>query len=288
MNEYKIIVTNSHGESIDLWGDKEVALTSIDGVSIDADINTISLSGMDGSSFLHSRIPERTISMVIQYKIEALDAEKSKLRLYRIFRPKEEITLRYISPNQDKYIKGYVSKCNTPPTEYPMITQVVIKAPDPYWREYFDNRTLLCGSTPTFEFIKDKTELTNVEFSVTKTSLITSIMYDGDSEAGITATFSIQSPVKMLGIRSVTHNQMIKLYTDFLSGDILTICTIPKHKAVTLKRNSQLYDYFIKISPGSNFPMIYPGENILEVLIDGGTYASITVNCDYETLSGGI
>ena len=50
MNEYRLIVTNSYGESIDLFNDEEAVLTSLEGVSLEADVNTMNLSGLDGSS----------------------------------------------------------------------------------------------------------------------------------------------------------------------------------------------------------------------------------------------
>ena len=288
MNEYRFIATNSYGESIDLWCDSEVAMTSLEGVSLEADVNTMNLSGLDGSSFVSSRLPERTVSMIVQYREEVLDAEKSKLRIYRIFRPKEKVTLRYISPNQDRYVEGYVTKCDTPPTTYPMVSQISVKIPDPYWHTFDNNRTLLCGVSSMFEFIKDATELNSVEFGMTKNSLLTVIDYSGDSEAGLTVSFEIRSAVKTLGIKNVEYNTLIKVEDDFIGGDILTVCTVPKHKAVTLCRNAETIDRLIKITPESRFPMVYPGKNTIEVLIDGGTASSVNVTAFYETLFGGI
>lgn len=288
MNEYKLIVTNSFWESVDLWNDNEVALTSLEGVSLEADVNTMNLSGLDGSSFVSSRLPERNISMVIQYRNEVIDAEKAKLRMYRIFRPKEKVTVRYISENQDRYVEGYVTKCDTPPTTFPMISQVTIKVPDPYWHTYDNHKTLLCGILPAFEFIKNGTELNHVEFSVTKTSFLTGIDYNGDSITGVTVIFEIKAPVNMIGIKSVNSDTALKVEADFREGDIVTICTIPKHKEITLLRNAERLDYLIKMTPDSRFPLLYPGKNTLEVLLGGGTAASINVTGLYETLFGGI
>lgn len=288
MSEYRLIVSNSYGESIDLWHDKEVALTSLSGVSPEADVNTQNLSGSDGSSFVSSRMPERTISMVIQYRIEAEDAELTKLRVYSLFRIKEKVTFRYISPNQDKYITGYVSKCDTPPTEFPMITQVVIKAPDPYWHSSDVHNTWLCGVSSSFEFIKNNTVFNKVEFSAAKESSLTKIIYDGDMETGLTVTFRILTPVTMVGFKNANHNQTFKVSADFKTGDILTVCTIKRNKAVILERNTEKIDYLVRIVPGSQFPTLYPGENIFEVLVDGGGVSSINVTASYEALSGGI
>lgn len=288
MDEYKLIVTNSYGESIDLFNDKEAVLTSLEGVSLEADVNTMNLSGLDGSSFVSSRLPERNISIVIQYRNEVIDAEKSKLRIYRIFRPKEIVKIRFISQNQDRYVEGYVTKCDTPPTTFPMVSQVSVKVPDPYWHTFENYRTLLCGVSPSFEFIKDNTELNCVEFSVTKNSLLTGIDYEGDSTVGFTVVFEIKAPVAVIGIRSINSDTALRVKADFYEGDVITICTIPKHKEVTLLRNSERFDYLIKMTPGSRFPMLYPGENVIEVLLEGGTSASVNVNCLYETLFGGI
>lgn len=289
MNEYKLVITNSFGDSIDLWSDPDVVVTSISGVSIDAEVNTMDLGGAaDGSSYLSSQVKEREISLVLQYRQSIGTSEAAKLRVYRIFRPKTQLNIRYISPNQDKYINGYVSKCDTPPTTFPMVTQIIIKAPDPYWRTFDNNQTLLCGISPAFEFINHSTEFNRVEFSITKNSFLTGISYNGDAESGITAVYEILSPVSMLGLRNVGHNQTLKINADFREGDILTICTIPKHKKVTLQRDAEKFDYLVNMTPGSRFPLLYPGENIIEVLISGGTVASINVTGSYETLFGGV
>lgn len=288
MNEYKFIAMNSYGESIDLWCDNEVAMTSLEGVSPEANVNTMVLSGLDGSSFVSSKLPERSISMVVQYREEAVDAEKTKLRLYRIFRPKEKITLRYVSPNQDRYVEGYVTKCDTPPTTFPMVSQITVKIPDPYWHTVGDNRTLLCGVADAFEFIKDNTELSNVEFGMIKKSLLTTIDYSGDSETGITVEFEICSAVDMLGIKNITYNTTLKVIADFVEGDILTVCTIPKHKSMVLTRNAEKIDYLIKLAAGSQFPLLYPGENTIEILMEGGNYSSVNTLASYKILFGGI
>lgn len=288
MNEYRFIATNSYGESIDLWCDSDVAMTSLEGVSPESEVKTMLLSGLDGSSFVSSRFPERTISMIVQYREEAVDAEKSKLRLYRVFRPKEKITLRYISPNQDKYVEGYVTKCDTPPTTFPMVSQITVKIPDPYWHTSNDNLTLLCGVADMFEFIKDNTELTAVEFGMTKNSLLTTINYEGDAETGMTVTFEILADVTMIGIRNITYDVTLKVEADFTAGDIVTICTVPKHKSVTLLRNAESTDYLIKLAAGSRFPLIYQGENAIEVLIEGGSSTSVSALASYKILFGGI
>lgn len=288
MNEYKLIVTNFYGESVDLWGDREVALTSLEGVSLEADVNTMNLSGIDGSSFVSSRLPERNISMIIQYRDDVIDAEKTKLRMYRIFQPKEKITIRYVSPNQDKYIEGYVTKCDTPPTAFPMVSQITIKAPDPYWRTLDDHRTLLCGVTNGFEFIKDATEFDHVEFGMIKTSQFTSVNYDGNTATGIKVMFEVLYPITMIGLKNVNTGESIKVEDDFQVGDIITICTIPKHKEITLLRSAQTIDRLVKMTPDSRFISIYPGENTLEVMVRDGSIMSVNVICHYETLFGGI
>ena len=140
----------------------------------------------------------------------------------------------------------------------------------------------------TTGYLKDGTEFNRVEFSITKNSFLTGIVYDGDTETGLTVVFEILSPVTMLGIRNVNHNQVLKIQALFQTGDILTVCTTPKHKSITLQREAEKLDYLVNIAPGSGFPMIYPGENIIEVLLDGGTASSINVTGSYETLSGGI
>lgn len=139
MIEYGLIATNSYGDSVDLYNDGELFLTSVDGIDYEADVKTEALGNGNGACVTGLRIPEREISMIVQYIPKQGSSEKAKLRLHMIFSTAKPITLRYISPNQDKIITGYCTKVNTPPNVHPMVTQIVLKCPDPFWKEVNEN-----------------------------------------------------------------------------------------------------------------------------------------------------
>lgn len=139
MNEYRLIAENSCGESVDLYNDGELFLTSAEGIDYEADIKTEALGNSNGSCVTGLRVPEREISLTVQYDPAKGNSERAKMRLHMIFSTARPILLRYISPNQDKIISGYCTKVNTPPNVYPMVTQIILKCPDPFWKEVEGN-----------------------------------------------------------------------------------------------------------------------------------------------------
>lgn len=296
MNEYKLIATNFLGESIDLWNDSEVTLTSIEGVSMNADVSAMRLGAMDGSSYIGSRLNERDISFIVQYHSPTGEDEAAKLRMYRIFRPKKEIILRYISPLQDKYIVGYCAKCETPPMAYPMVTQIEIKAEDPYWKKYGGNSFVMCGVEPSFEFavkvtnnvITKNTELNEVEFGITKMNMTSNIVYAGDTDSGFSITFNIYNTGSKLGLMNIDTNEYLSVSGSFQNGDVVTICTVPRKKSITLERENDKIDYFTHLDAGSSFLMLSPGSNKFKLILDRIDISFLNVTCTYDILYGGV
>lgn len=129
---YSLTVTNENGYSVDLYDDPDFGMTSSSGFGLDAEINTTSNSPLDGSTYNNSYIPERSLGFTLQYQ-EGKDSELAKLRVHKVFQPRQKLTIHYISPNVNSIIYGYVEKCDTPENSHPMTTSISIICPDPFW-----------------------------------------------------------------------------------------------------------------------------------------------------------
>ncbi len=284
MSGYRLIAENSAGEKADLYNDDEIRLVSIEGISVEAAVNTAESYG-DGSCYINSRIPGRVISITARY---VRNDEKAKLRIYRIFRAKSLVTLRYISPNQDKYICGYVERCDTPPNVKPMLTSISVVCPDPFWRQSDRERVLLYGTIPMFEFPLEIDIEDGTEFGDLKTSRITRINYEGDADTGMLLIFEIRAECALLGLMNLDTKDHVSVSADFLPGDILKICTEDGRKSVILTRGAEEYDYFPKLRAGSRFLQLSAGENRFKIIVEGTDFTGVDIYCDFDILSGGV
>lgn len=288
MNEYRWIVTNSHGESIDLWGDKEVALISIEGVSPEAEVNTSKLGSNDGSYYMGSYCPDRSISMIVQYRNEAIDAEKAKLRIYRIFRTKEKIILRCISPNQDMYIEGYVTNCDTPPTTFPMVSQISIKSPDPYFRKTFVEPIQLFGMSKLFYFTKEGITLNRVCFGNSGRAKVIHLDYGGDIATGVVIRVALEAACDGFRIDNYTAGAYISLTGEFLAGDVIEISTEDGRPYINMVRNGETVKALKYLDEGSEFWKLSPGNNDIKFTSGSLSVSAANVVMYYDVKVGGV
>lgn len=220
MNGYSFIVSNADGESVDLYNDKVIYVASIDGIDYEAEVKTLALSG-DGSAFEGVRIPEREISITLGYDSMKGNAELAKLRVHSVFESREPITLRYITPNRDRYITGYCTEISTPPNAHPMITSVNILCPDPFWSdEEFDGDN---SAADIILVIYDETGVRLGELDNFISLLWTRKTFSaGDFELRAAASgnnLELLRPVRFIGRSDTGEIMYISLVRDEISND---------------------------------------------------------------------
>lgn len=247
---YSLIITNQNNESVDLYDDPDLFVTSIDGVDLDAEVNTTTQSGVDGSIYNNTTIPQRVLSFKVQYKYTT-DDEAAKLRVHTVCAPKQELTVRMITPHRDLSIKGYCEKCDSPPNTYPMVTSITIICPNPWWN------------------------LTNEEEK--EVTLPGSIYYLGDVDTGFVTTITFTADTKKVVM--ITNGKKFVCDTNitggfswhdplgnpptYKAGDVLVIDSRVGNKIVYLKRDSMRYERYIDTIVGLLYPMLKRGNNTI-------------------------
>lgn len=264
---YSLIITNESGDSVDLYDDLELAVTSTGGFGLDAEISTTESSTGDGSVFSKARLPERTLTFSVQY-YDIKDTEAAKLRVHRVCAFRDRLKIRYISNHKDCYIYGYCEKCETPENTFPMVTNITIICPDPYW-----NSSANDGISVPFE---------NGQCEID---------YDGDAPAGVQIILTpITSIVKMtfsINDESLTSDNLlmatgpgwVDAIQSYEPGGIVKIDTRERNKIVSYNG----VDRFVTTKVGEPYPMLYPGHNVLKIEADG----EFTAECIYSVKSGG-
>jgi len=259
------------GEKIDLYSDIGIRLVSADGIGFSSDISSMQLYGLDGSIYQNSTLPQRGISLVIQYIGAKWKHEISKLRLNSLLNRKKELRLRYITDNIDAYIECRTEQVSTPPNTYPMVTQISLICPDPYWRKSGDNSIVMAGIIPLFEFIIGIPE-SGMEFGDIKAGTITDLWNGGTVESGalfiITAKGSCAKP-KLTNLRT---GQFIEVPAFMDAGDVLEICTERGKKGVWITRGGIRQSCFDRCTVGSEFFQLACGSNPIKYSFESGGF----------------
>lgn len=270
---YSLTVTNENGDSIDLYDDPDFGMTSSTGFGLDAEINTTSNHPMDGSTYNDSYIPERHLSFTLQYQGDR-DGELAKLRVHRIFQPRQKLTIHYKSPNVNLIIYGYCEKCDTPENSSPMTTSISIICPDPFW---------INGDAGEIEVSLENGEC--------------DILYNGTVSTGFIIDLNIMSDAVWIKVvcngeefetdNSISGNPPIWVDTidKYEASTRVVIDSIAGEKAVLYYRDSGSgIDRFTTTKIGLLYPELVPGHNHIKITADG----SFTGKIKYTEKSGGI
>lgn len=271
---YSLTITNENGDSVDLYDDPDFGMTSSTGFGLDAEINTITNHPQDGSTYNDTYIPERHLGFTLQYQ-EDRDSEIAKLRVHRVFQPRQKLTIHYITPNVDSMIYGYCEKCDTPENTHPMVTSISIICPDPFW---------IKGDKGEIEV-----PLVNGECD---------IQYDGTMPTGFIIELQIQNEAVWITVNcngenfdtdnSISGNPpyWLDAITKYESNSKVVIDSIMGEKAVLYYRPDGVYgiDRFTTTKIGQFYPELVPGHNHIKITSDG----TFTGKIIYTEKSGGI
>lgn len=249
-----------------------IVLADVDGMDpVKASIVTSSFANQDGTQYHSSRRGER--NLLLQFDLEPADYTTqtvSGLRnsLYDYFMPKSEVFLRfYMASGLEVDISGRVEDCKAPP----------------FTREPKMNVSILC-------FNPDFIDLTPVVISgsTTSTSSEITVPYLGNTETGIQFVLNVN---RTLSAFTIYHRppdgtlRSLEFAESLVSGDILTISTVPGSKGATRNRSGTVTSMLNGISPQSNWIELSKGDNHIRVYAEG---AAVPYTITYLTRYGAL
>lgn len=261
-------VENANGEILTLTGrEDKYQLFQIDGLDQPkAQINISTISGLDGGLFNSSRLETRNI--VIYIRING-DVEKNRIELYRFFKTKEFCRFYFENGSRNVYADGYVDSAPCPIFTNSEIIQISIICPNPYLIGVKSETIGTVEIQDLFSFpfaidVSDPVALS--EISVNSEIVIHN---DSDSETGVTVTADINADCDELTIKNTTTGDGITLEYSFLTNDEVIIETTKGKKSITLIRGASIINIFAAMTLDSAFFQLVPGDNDLDVLVDG-------------------
>ena len=275
----KSLLIVSNNKTFDLMHNESLVLTSIEGISPESQINTSNISGYDGSTVVSTSIPMRNISILIRFFDG--DAEYAKQHIYSIFPIRKTIEIQYISDVGSKKIRGIVEKIDIPPNAYPLVGQISILCPDPFFKNLEPQSKIMSAIKPLFHF--PFTFNGPFKFGERMTSVIENFINDSTVDVYPIIEFKAVSSLTNPSIMNINTYEKMKIITSMSAGDIIKIDTRLGQKSVT--KNG--VNIFNSITDDFEFFKLYVGDNYLKYDADTNS-AGLQTTVRWENLYGGV
>lgn len=249
------------------------AVRDIQGLGpVSASITSSSIAQLDGAQFQNSRRDIRNITMKLglipNYVTNTVDSLRQQL--YDYFMPESPVNLTYWKDGVIYALNsGYVEDFqNTMFTDNPEADiSIVCLDPDFYAPASSSANLSTVSTTDTHEF-----------------------SYPGNSDAGVIFTLNINRSLAAIDLYNTAPDNTVQHFSlagaSFVSGDILTINSVPGQKSVTLKRGGISSSALSYNDPTAmNWITFQRGDNNFRAFCSG---AAIPYTLTYTTKYGGL
>lgn len=280
---YTFTVENQYGQVLELTHNDAYAVKSILGLDPpDGIINTVRNAGQDGSVFNSAYMDERviTITLAINYP-----AEINRINLYKYFKIKYPIKIRYRNGSRNVWIIGYTQSVQVAFFDKKEGAQITVRCPNPYFNDDITAKQEMSNITALFEFPFAIEEQDPVEMSRIELGREQSISNGSDVPIGMKIRIYASGAVVNPQIYNVHTAEFLKILDSMQTGDVIEISTIRGSKSAIRYREgvkTSLIGYFAE---GSVWLQLLPGENVMTIYADSGPeymYVEITSTDQYE------
>ena len=247
-------------------------IRGIDGLDpVDAALTTSALAQVDGAQPQNARRDIRNITMKLGLKPDYVSTTVQSLRsnLYRYFLPKANVTLGfYLDGVLYVVSSGQVESCKNAMFSADPEVDISIVCYDP---DFYG---------PAAETISTHTQS---DYLTTR-----AIQYEGSSDAGFIFTLNVDRAITGFTIKNTTPDNTVNTFEvlgSFISGDVITINTIPGSKALTLTRAGVTTSVLYYKNILSTWPILQAGINQFGAFAAG---AGIGYTLTYTPKYGGL
>jgi len=244
-----ITVTNYLGEELTLSmycpERSGFYIKSVDGLGpSNANINVLDIVSIDGGIFNNARLDKRNIVLTLGV-VQGIDSEQIRQTSYKYFPIKRKLRLKFESDHKTATIYGYVESNEPTIWSKDVSMKISIICPQPYFTSAFENSITFAGDSDPH-----------------------TIVYDGDADTGLVATFNIGSDTRGLKIKNhkgeyiaINDSYLSKVTSLLKYGDVVTINSKVNEKSITLKRGNQTINILNALDRGSKWLKIGKGNN---------------------------
>ena len=280
---YTFTVENQYGQSLELTHNDAYAVKSILGLDPpDGIINTVRNAGQDGSVFNSAYMDERviTITLAINYP-----AEINRINLYKYFKIKYPVKIRYKNGSRNVWIIGYTQSVQIAFFDKKETAQITVRCPDPYFNDANTTMQEMSNVLALFEFPFDIEETDPVEMSRIELGREQNISNRSDVPIGMKIRIYASGNVVNPQIYNVRTGEFLKILDTMITGDVIEINTMKGSKSATRYREGVKTSMIGYFAEGSVWLQLLPGENVMAMYADVGAenlYIDITSTDQYE------
>lgn len=241
-----------------------------------ANINVTDISTSDGGIFNSSRLDKRNIVMnlgFLQSSTESIEDIRQKTYMY--FPIKKKVHLTIVTDNHTLETDGYIESNEPDIFSQNEGCSISIICPVPFFYSKNDNTTSFSGveSSFHFPFANDSLEDPLLEMGVIQNKSEQIIVYDGNSEIGMTIHIHATGEATNITILNVLTGDKMILNTDrlkaimgtetaIIKGDTIVINTVRGDKSITLLRDGVTTNILNCLDRGSKWFTLMKGDNI--------------------------
>lgn len=281
---FSLFATNQYGETLELTHNNAYAITDIDGFDPpDATINTEHNAAQDGAVFKSSYANSRQITITLAVNIPA---EENRIALYKVFKSKFPVRLRYVTETRDVYADGYVQSMQVAYFQQKQTVQIVVQCPGAYLNGTAADLQEFALVNPLFEF-PFAIASAGIPFSEVVVDAERSLINNGDVETGAVFTIRAIGSVTNPKIYNTGTGESMIFSLSMVAGDQLVINTRQNQKRVTLTHNGTDTNVIGYLAAGSSWFKLAPGDNIFMASADSGA-ANMVVTVDIVDLFEGV
>ncbi len=251
-------------------------ITSLTGLSPINTINTSSIAGYDGATYISEQMQMRNITVTLLLK-----SVEDKQLVYDTFKIKKTGIFQY----DDKKIECKVESIDIPTYQKPIQAFVSLLCPQPYFTAIEPNTKLMSAVAPLFRFPFHFNGA--FKFSERMASVIENFVNDSSVEVYPIIEFVAKTSLENPSIMNINTYEKAKVNISMNAGDKVIIDTRKGYKNITLIRNGVESDIFNLKADDFRFFKLYVGDNYLKYDADvnpGGLQTTIK----WESLYGGV
>ncbi len=284
---YKLTLQNEAGNTLEfnqLGG--AYTITDIEGLNPpDATINTSQIAMLDGEKFNSAKVNMRTLN--IAFAIET-DAERNRIEVYRVLKPKRPVTVYYQSDLRDVYIIGYIKALDIGYFDQKQVCTVSILCPSPFWRsaqEFVNELSRIIGM---FHFPFSSTAIPQIVFGYEDATASVTVDNAGDLETGLIIQIYARAQVANPKIFDYETQEFIGVNYTLLPADLVTIDTNPGRKTVKLLREGVTYNIFNALMKDSAWLQLPANGGVYTYMVGSGMATDLNITILHNTLFEGV
>lgn len=249
-----------------------------------ASINVTDISTSDGGIFNSSRLDKRNIVMNLVFLQSSTESiEDIRQKTYAYFPIKKKVHLTIVTDNHTLETEGYIESNDPDIFSQNEGCSISIICPDPFLYSKGDNSTSFNGieSSFHFPFANDSLEVPLLEMGVIQNNTEQVIVYDGNSEIGMSIHIHALGSATNITIYNVLTGDKMFINTDrlktimqteeaIMAGDTIVINTTRANKSITLLRDGVVTNILNCLDRGSKWFTLMKGDNIFSYSAETG------------------